>query len=367
MGVTSCRRVSGDIANPSEEDYGGFMADNATAVQEGKTEEVEDLDPEEQELKDAQAALEAEKTGDGEIKAGGEPLQGEPGTETAPEADKGKQDDPKPDQEQKMVPLTALQAERQKNQQLREQNAYILGVAEANKANAANQNQDPPEPELTPEQKLQAIREERIKLAEQHDDAELSSADWERKKQKLEDQEYEIRQAQLQPAPAAQPVVPVQDLGLEQHLVNLEQAYDGLDTLSERQAEHLKNLVLDQAAATGNPIQPGAAGTARLREEIADLATRVFPDQIKLAEKPEAGQTQTQQGLSKQAKDRDAAINKAQGMPPDVSQTGARDDGQPLSEAEVMAKMEGMTDEEQADFLDLNPRFLQQVIGSNHL
>jgi hypothetical protein len=181
----------------------------------------------------------------------------------------------------------------------------------------------------------------------------MTAKEWEQKRQLLDAQEWELRASSLRAAPA-----PVADLQLEQATVQLEADYPVLRVLSEAQLEPLATIARQQAEAQGTPIQAGALGTLEWRTRIAKLANQMYGTPA-----PVATTQSTNPSLSPEAQARADKLALAATMPPNVSTMGSVASAAPLSEADLSARMVGMTEDEQLALLQTMPGLRSRVLG----
>lgn len=257
------------------------------------------------------------------------------------------------------IPVKALTAERKARQEAERQAAYLQGQLEAMKAVMQPQEPKKAEPVVDPvEQRMTEIEAERVALAEQFDEGSLSAKQWEEQRRALEREERKLWSEQQNQTQQNQAPTIANDAVMENHLTQLEAKYPVLGKLTQEDLAPLKDLAYRQAAMSGKPIPQGAVGTMQLRERIAILASNAYgipPVQqpAPAAPKPPA--------LSPQAQARDAKMNMAATMPPDVSSMGAAGSGTGLSEAEFAARLEMATDDEQIALLEAHPNLVQKI------
>lgn len=254
-------------------------------------------------------------------------------------------------------PTAALIAQRKKIQELATQNLLLQGQVQA--LTTVVQVPAQPGAEKTEEAPaaatIQTIRQEQVALAEQFDAGEISAKDMELKRQELADKEWEIRQVGMQPAQAA----PATDLQLEQATNLLEDQYPILKSpaLTAEMLDPLANIARNQAALEGTPIQSGAVGTLELRTRIAKLAQQMYGGPAT----PTVPTTTT--ALSPEAQAREAKLKLASTMPVDVTKLGSSASSGAMSEAEVLARMDGMNEAEQIALLESMPGLSARIMG----
>lgn len=258
------------------------------------------------------------------------------------------QAEPKPE-DHKGNATAAIIAERRKRQAAEAQALILQGQVQAMTA-MMQPAREVAEPEVvvTP---LQAVRSEMIALAEKFDKGEISAKDMEAQRQALADREWEIRSTSLQQTQAA----PATDLHLETATAQLEKDYPVLNILTAEDLAPLATLAKRQAEISGKPIQPGAMGTLELRTRIAQLATQMYGG-------PSTAST-PQPALSEEAQARERKMAFAAGMPPDVTKMGSPASDTLTNESDALARMEGMTEEQQWALLKTLPVSARTTLG----
>ena len=258
------------------------------------------------------------------------------------------QAEPKPE-DHKGNATAAIIAERRKRQAAEAQALILQGQVQAMTAMMQpTREQAEPEVVVTP---LQEVRSEMIALAEKFDQGEISAKDMEAQRQALADREWEIRSTSLQQTQAA----PATDLHLETATAQLEKDYPVLNILTAEDLAPLATLAKRQAEISGKPIQPGAMGTLELRTRIAQLATQMYGG-------PSTAST-PQPALSEDAQARERKMAFAAGMPPDVTKMGSPASDTLTNESDALARMEGMTEEQQWALLKTLPVSARTTLG----
>ena len=258
------------------------------------------------------------------------------------------QAEPKPE-DHKGNATAAIIAERRKRQAAEAQALILQGQVQAMTAMMQPaREQAEPEVVVTP---LQEVRSEMIALAEKFDQGEISAKDMEAQRQALADREWEIRSTSLQQTQAA----PATDLHLETATAQLEKDYPVLNILTAEDLAPLATLAKRQAEISGKPIQPGAMGTLELRTRIAQLATQMYGG-------PSTAST-PQPALSEEAQARERKMAFAAGMPPDVTKMGSPASDTLTNESDALARMEGMTEEQQWALLKTLPVSARTTLG----
>jgi len=317
-------------------------------VQPESAQTAEPSDPYEAELAAAEAALKAETKPETKPVEGEAQGEAKPGEQKAPE----KRDEPK-------VPVSAVYKERKLRQAAEMRAAQLEGQVEvlSSMARPGEQPADAgrqAEPEQ-PDDPLEGLYAQQEALAEKFDKGEISAVEWKREERKLSDSIDQIKESRRNED------VVRNDQSLEEHVVQLVNKYPVLNKLTESQTQSLATLAYEEARAEGKPIRAGVEGTKQLRERIAKIATRLYGETPKT---PESGQPpEKAAGLSDTAAARDAKLKLAETMPPDVSKMGSAASGVTPSDAEIMAKMDGMTDDEALAMLDSMPTVKARLHG----
>lgn len=359
--------------------------DQPAESQPNPPETVEDDDVDAIELREAQAAVEAEKA-DGEGDSGDEP-----GTDAAAaEADKGQQDQKatgkegeggdKPTEqhpteaESPMIPKARFDEVLQQQQELARQNAYLQGQLEASKVTrqgpgdgeASHEGDQPPATQPDPAEQIQTIRTQINGLAEKFDNGEISAAEWKAQEADLQDRMAEIREAQLlaKVKPEKQPTEQLPSLA-DQHFVQtrteeLNREHPFVDLVSDDDFGFIRDRALHNLGESWQAMPAGPAKDMALREKVAELSDEYGPkltgmtlDQAraKAAGTQPAGQA-AEKPASASAQDRKTKLDMAGSMPPDVSQMT----GSPGQEVPSNAQLETMSDEDIVNNLPASTR-----------
>ena len=313
--------------------------ENVVEVQETQAKQANDP------LADELAAIEAQIAAE-EAK----PAE-QPATETAQAAEVAKE---QPTEEQlKLLPdehgnqVAAIIAMRKKLQEANANNLLLQGQNQALLAITKNQNQGVPQEQAEPATQVdpvQAIRQEQIALAMQCEEGDISISEMEQKRQELEDRLWLIREANMRAT--AQPA-PQTDLYLEQATAKLETDFPVLQTLTAAELSPIAEIARRQAEREGVALQ-GAAGTLELRARIARLAQGMYGTTTPSV-------TTQQAGLSDAALARESKLATASKFPPDITQMGSAARDTTKTDAEILASMDGKTEEEQWAILNALP------------
>jgi hypothetical protein len=256
-----------------------------------------------------------------------------------------------------MVPLAVATAERDKRQQAEREAAYYRGIADAATANATGKplpgtHVEAPPPAETPQQAMERIKAEQIALADQYDQGTIKTVDWERQRQALNDQEWNIRAQTIAP-PAQAPIA--DQLYEEQATQRLEAAYPILNTLQAEDFQALAVMARREAAREGVAIPNNALGTIQLRERVAKLAVKNFGN----GAAPASPQPPGTQPAHRNASAADLAVN----HPVNVSNLGAGAQGTGMTDAQANAALDALTTEDQKiAFLNANPAIFQRAM-----
>lgn len=255
------------------------------------------------------------------------------------------------------VPVPVVTAIRRENQGLKERIAHLQGKLAVHETN--QQTGDPDPAEKTPEEKIAELHQQRLDLAKQFDDAEITDVERETKRIELEGLERDIRTA-LQPEVKPVEVQPSQDLALEEHLRNLEKKYPSLGTATAEQLEPLQAIARQQYMTqnSGKDFPLTAQGTADLRTAVAKLNESVYGGTAQII--PSTGETKLAE-LSDEAKAREKKLVLAQGHPIDTSALGTTSESGSLTDEQAQAKLDTLSDDEAIAFLEANPALTQRL------
>ncbi|MBK8768472.1 MAG: hypothetical protein IPM01_29530 [Burkholderiaceae bacterium] len=250
-------------------------------------------------------------------------------------------------------PTAALIAQRKKIQELATQNLLLTGQIQAlttvvrppAQAEVATE-------EAPPADTIQTIRQAQVALAEQFDAGEISAKDMELRRQELADKEWELRAASIQPVHQA----PATDLYLEQETAKIEAENKFLSIVPVDEMDGYALLARRQLEREGVQIV-GATGTLAWRQRIVELAKRDFGGPAT----PTVPTTTT--ALSPEAQAREAKLKLASTMPMDVTKLGSSASSGAMSEAEVLARMDGMNEAEQIALLESMPGLSARIMG----
>ena len=273
--------------------------------------------------------------------------------------------------------MAALTQSRKREQELAVSNARLEGQTQAmafrlrgGPVQGADGAQ-PATPEPTPAAKIATVREQRIALAKEYDEGELSAVEMETRRQALEDEENAAREAQAQaarPAPAAPPT----DSEVERNILRLEAEYPIITKISKEDMLPFKGQAIEYLRMKGEAIGSGSLETQRLHNTMAAMAAHRYSFEMKPQgeQKPEEGQQPqgdtTGQGqkpgeLSQDAKEREAAIAKRDAHPPDVTALGTGAEGT-NTDAALEQKFDDLkTDDERIAFMDQFPNMTQRL------
>lgn len=251
------------------------------------------------------------------------PPETPPGTPAAAAPAAAPQDQagqPKPEGEKPtgpMIPKPAfderIQKERAETQKAREAAAYWKGRAEAAPAAGAPAGQ-PQAAQKTPDQVIAEAKAEKVAQAKRYDDGLMTTAEWEQKRQDLDDKIFEARQAMIQVSmqnsiPAAKPGTS-EDLYMDEMVSKLEREHPFCFEIPNDDPKWgiLTDLARSELLAEGVPVAPGVRGDYQLKERIAKLTDVWGPrwtgktlDQVR-AERGLAPSTTTQPAQGQQPK-----------------------------------------------------------------
>lgn len=199
---------------------------------------------------------------------------------------------------------------------------------------------------------MDRIKAEQLALAEQYDQGTIKTVDWERQRQVLNEQEWNIRQQTI--APPAQPPIADQ-LFEEQETQRLERTYPILNSLQVEDFQALAVMARREAAREGVQIPNNAQGTIQLRERVAKLAVRNFGTGTAPASPQPPGSPQ----VHRNANAADLAVN----HPVNISNLGAGALGNGMTDAQADAALDAIpTEEGKIAFLNANPAIFQRAM-----
>lgn len=297
------------------------------------------------ELAEALEALKAEEAKQAEPEIQAQAAQ--PGKEVQAEYKKPEHD---------KDPTAAIISLRKKLQETATQNLLLQGQVQALSSlhRGQTEGEQPEQVEVAPgktAETLQSVRELKLALAEQFDQGDISAREMEQRRQELDDKEWQIREAARQPV-----VTPQADLQLEQATAKLEADYPILAILSADDMAPLAEIAIRQAEREGNTLQ-GAVGTLELRTRIAKLAQQMYGATNQTESKTPAP-------LSPAAKAREAKLDLASRMPPNVANMGSAATSGTMTDAEVEARLNSMSESEALKFLDSMPGLAKRIMGA---
>ncbi len=350
-----------------------------TEEPEFKTPEDEEFEKAQAEVKAAEEAAEAgagkdpEKPEDAENKANLEavakPAETPPGEVTPPVG----QDDPKAGE---MVPIGALHESRGLLRDSELQRARLEGMLAASQQQAQQgvtpTPGQPAQPTQSPEDQVTALNAQIDELWQKGDDGELSLVEIRKQERAIEAQ---IKTVQGNAGGPVQPQgqhPPQLDATIETNLVRLESDYPVITALDEVQMSQFVRQAYESAQAEGKPIGAGALETMRLHNMAAKHAHEHYGKFYATPATPEAApaapgtpaQPQVPAapggGLSPEAQARAAKMDLAAAHPPNINSLGTSADGQ-LSDEQISSKMDGMSEDEQIEFLETMPGLAKRL------
>ncbi|GEM_PF-2480786 len=225
--------------------------------------------------------------------------------------------------------------------------AYWKGVADGRQPAGKPPADAPSSTQTQAPTDLAAINAQRVQLAKDFDDGKLTAADWEQKRQALDDQAQELREAALL---AKLPKASSEnDLVLEERTAQIAAQHPYSELVFPVQPDN--NPIMDARRATlaaeananvvaANPgIQPGARADLLYRAELARLTDVYgpiwFPNQPKPAPATQTSAT-PQPAISKTAQNRLEKLVLAGQQPPNLAAAGKSGQGEGgLSEAAI--------------------------------
>lgn len=312
-------------------------------------------DPDELELQAAKAAAQAEDTAakpegaEGAVTADGK-TPAQPTTTTTGAKPAAQAAGP-------MIPKARFDEVLTGKSKAEQEAAYWRGRAEASgtAAPGTGQQQQQQQQPQTPEQRIAAVRTEKAALAKEFDDGNLSMADYEARRDALDDKVTGIREEALltKVRPAGDTKSSNDELFLDSKTAELEDSHPWVHIFDQVGKAHwplIETQARENLAERGVEIK-GSIGTYHLREEMAKLADEIGP--ALLATKATAkgialpGQTQDtaatkppqqqqQKELSPEAKARLAKLDQHRQAPPNLNNmSGSSVNEDVLSDARV--------------------------------
>lgn len=359
---------NGVTGDQIEQVVGEVKADEAKNT--GTYPEDEELKRLEQELaqaetgaKPAPEAPEAETKGD--LPAATKQQESSTGTTTDTTAvpEKGKRDEIGGLRE-------ANRRERHRRQQAEIEAAEARGRAQALeemlKARGTAASDKPQEQAKSPEELIADIDQEIDALAKQFDDGTITYTKLKQQERELENKKFEIRREQLKPEPVK--VVAPEDLTLQERTAQLNVDYPILLELTADDLQPLVPLAYAQAKREGKPIRGGTPqGDLDLRTRVAKLATLHFgkgtaaPASTTQSPQPTTG---AKPSLSATAQAREKAGERAAEHPPNVADLGRTGGAGEPTAAELLSKLDSMTEDERLEFERANPALFTKIMSA---
>lgn len=346
-----------------------------------QTTDQEHLSPEDEAVAEAERALE-----EAEAAKATDKVEGIDDSETAEfeEVAKATDETPVPDQvdatepedpEGKTgdtVPVGVLIEERKQGktarreaEELKLQNAHLQGQLAAMQAKP-DQGAEQPEPSKSPEEQITDLNAQTDEIWAKADEGEVTLLEANQKARELQAQIEGIKQANAPQAPEQV----VLDTRIEENLVRLEDEYPVIKKVSPDMMDGFVQQAYQQAEEEGKPIGLGALETMRLHEMTAKAANAHFYGDTPAAQPADPApkvpaptdSPSGKQGLSPEAQARSAKLDLAASHPPDINQSGsAAEAGQ--TDDQLLAKMDGMSEEDRIEFLETMPGLEKRLIG----
>lgn len=325
------------------------------ATPEPKPEEEPDY--EDELLRAALEEEEREKNPDATPAPAPEPTPAPAAAEAAPKTPEPKQEP----SDSPMIPKARLDQVLAEKDEMARRAAFLEGQLHQLQTQATQPATPaaPEEPPKTPDEIIAEARVQKQDLAKKYDDAELTAAEYEASKDRLDDIIAEAREAKLAQRFQPQPTTPSQrqqtgeDLYLDQLTAKLEtdHPYTLEIAKDDPRWKFLEDEANRQLQQEGIALMPGARGLYTLRERMAVLTdqygpmwTGKSPDQIRgQAPNPGTGPAPTPApGLSPTAKARMDKLDMAEQQPPSTTSLGGSGASTEVSEADINA----MSDDE---------------------
>lgn len=308
-------------------------------------------DPDEQAVRDAVAAVEAEENA---ARAG---TEGEPGQPK--EQAQGQQQQEQP-VETPMIPKPRFDEVAERARQAEQHAAYWRGVAEARQQpGQPGQPAQQQQPQATPEQRIAEFDKQIDALSTKFDNGEITMAELRRQERELQRQQEAVRTASQQAPQQSQPRQANDDLFLESKTAQLEQAHPWIKVFEAVGTDAhwglLKAEAIDNLTKQGIDPRQGNWGRLQLRTEIARLADEYGPSLV--AERAKAqgialpGQSQEQPAQNQQRQPSPAAaarqtkLQMQEQSPPDLTaMRGGGGDPNIVTETQVTTMSEDELD-----------------------
>lgn len=255
----------------------------------------------------------------------------------------------------RMVPAAALLAERRRAQEAERQAAELSGqvsVLQRLVPNAAPELAAPAAP-AAPVDRVAEIDTEIDALAERFDRGDITMLEYKRQERALQSEQADLRQQREQQTTIRT------DTSLAEHGRQLAQQYPAVVALNDAQVAALTDMAYAEAALEGKPIGVGVEATKELRTRIAVLAQSKFGQPAQGAPASPAAPAP----LSRNAQANALAIANATSAPPDVSRMGTATTAVTPPDAEVLAKLDQMTDDEANAYLNSMPGLRAKIRG----
>ena len=273
------------------------------------------------------------------------------------------------DKEGKTVPLAVLMKERkvsrERERELELEIARRDGALSVIKSAPENAG-EPAAPEKSPQELIADLETQISTVWRQADEGEMSLQEVNQKAREIQRQINDLERNTSQQAQDNQPVV--MDVRIEENLVELERKYPVITVLTEQQMAGFVQAAYQQAEEDGKPIGRGAMETMRLHNMAAKAAYDHYGQFYQApqtantisAQPSPTGQPSAPQGLSPAAQARAAKMDLAAGHPPDINKIGSAAEGT-LNDAQVLAKLEGLSEEERIEFLETMPGLAKRL------
>lgn len=352
-------------------------ATDAEAEFKSPEDEAHDAAVRQLEEADRTTADKAEEGDKGEAKAEAEEFEqvADDATDENAQAADGENLDVSDKKGKETVPLATLLEVRKKGRdrerELELELARQGGELDALKKNSASA--DKPEPEKpSPEQQIADLNAQIDQAWDDVDQGENTNLEASKKDRELREQIQTIERSSAPQVETGRQVV--YDTQIETNVVELETKYPIIKGLTELEMQGFVSKAYQQAKDEGKPIRDGGLETMRLHNMTAKAAHDHYAQFFKPAPTPEGerqdtpskstlssqGQTSGKKGLSNQAKDRADKMDFAASHPPDINQIGSAAEGV-LNDDQILAKMNGMDETEQIEFLESMPGLAKRL------
>lgn len=353
-----------DTFDPNTDENQALDGQDAAAPAASDTPKSQDLD----DIAEAEirAALEAEeRAATGNAEGGGEVgPQGREGQGEQPQGQAGEQ--PR-DEQGRFIPKARFDEEAQRRREAEQERdaerlekARLMGRIEAmqmargqGQPAAQGQPQGQQQPaQITPEQAIAQIKEERKSLAAKFDAGEITASEWEAQRELLDEKRDQIRDAMRAPQRDAQPQQPTEDLYLRERTAQLEATYPIVNALeADSDWAVIADITRSRLAGQGIRIDMNLPDHRLYwREQLSVTADQVGPGLLAargIQWTPPQQQTQGQPGKPAMSPDAQARARKLElqaNMPPQFGAGVVSAGAEAVTESQISSYTEDQWD-----------------------